>query len=168
MAHAFGMAKKPLKLYWWRDGPGCGNFGDELGRLICEELSRRPVQHASPQEADLIAIGSILEPWFWRERSNETFRGVLWGAGRMLARVPMAFPLAHVAAVRGYGTRRRLGMATHANPVVGDPGLLAPLLLPSLLRVGRRWPLGVIPHWSERDHPKIKMLATMSPDVRCT
>lgn len=158
------MLKTPLKVYWWRGEPGEGNFGDELNRWICQELSGRPVRHAPAHLADLIAIGSILEPWFWRERRNEAFAGVIWGAGRMFGAHPLRFPRARIVALRGHGTRNTLTGAG-AVAALGDPGLLAPVLQRSTPEADARYQVGVMPHWSEREHPKIRTLASVSSEV---
>ncbi|NLS93048.1 MAG: hypothetical protein GXX96_12910, partial [Planctomycetaceae bacterium] len=48
------MTKHPVRAYWWRGGPRHGNFGDLLTPVLLERLSGRPVEHCSPQEADII------------------------------------------------------------------------------------------------------------------
>ena len=102
------MTKHPLRAYWWRGGPRYGNFGDLLTPALLEHLSGRPVEHCSPHEADIIAVGSVLEPGFWPAGSWTGFAGYIWGAGRMTGERPMEMPAARVEAVRGKWTLRAL------------------------------------------------------------
>ena len=152
-------------MYWWTEGPGRGNFGDLLGPLICEHLSGRRVVHSSVERADLISIGSLLEPWFWKEDSNLQFTGAIWGTGRMEGLVPISFPSATICAVRGKLSRERLGGSVSAECTIGEPGLLTPMLVPATLTVPRRFKVGVVPHWGERKHEAYRKLADLSAEI---
>lgn len=152
-----------IKAYWWQGGSGKGNFGDQLTRRLCERLSGKRVEFAEPHRADILAIGSILDPHFWQPGSWEQYRGFIWGTGRMFGRVPMEFPLAHVLAVRGRLSRSRLGGCNNQAVLLGDPGLLCPLFARP---TSKRYKLGIVPHWSETRHPLIGHVAAKSPEIR--
>ncbi|MBI2478941.1 MAG: polysaccharide pyruvyl transferase family protein [Planctomycetia bacterium] len=154
-----------IRIYWWNGGPGHGNFGDSLGPMICEQLAKRPVRHASLQEADLISIGNILEPRFWGNHLNRTYQGCIWGAGRMFGNVRFRLPLADIRADRGELTRKTLSPSQQRSAVSGEPGLLAPLLPATVAEPRKRYKVGVIPHWTEVAHPKIRWLAQLSAEV---
>lgn len=108
-----------IKAYWWKGGPGAGNFGDDLTRLLLQHLSGQSVEHAPPEKADIVAVGSILEPWFWKNERAREYAGYIWGSARMTGRAPMAFPKAKVSALRGKFTFDRLSCANK------DPSCLA-------------------------------------------
>lgn len=144
----------PIRLHWASSKP---NFGDQLSPLLCEHLSGRPVRHAKPEHCDLIAVGSILHRLSERcwNRSVD-----VWGTGRLEARPPRK------SKHRYHAVRGRLTAATVTNHEIaafGDPGLLADRLLASL--PAKRHTLGVVPHYSERDHPETKALRSRLPDA---
>ncbi len=151
-----------IRAYWWRGGPESGNFGDQLTPILCQRLSGRRVVHAPPHLADVFAIGSILEPWFWPRESWRSFQGMIWGAGRMFGQTPMELPLADVRAVRGRLTLSTIACRHKAAVVLGDPGLLCALLA---RRTVKKYKLGVVPHWSERDHPLVQHLVSTSSEI---
>jgi len=151
-----------IRAYWWRGGGGQGNFGDQLTPFLCERLSGRAVEHAEPHLADVIACGSVLEPVFWAPGSWERYRGFIWGAGRMYRTPPMGFPNAYVLAVRGRRTLQRISCPSRAAVLLGDPGLLSSLFV---RRKAKRFQLGIVPHWSEREHPLVRQIASGSPRV---
>lgn len=151
-----------IRAYWWQGGPNHGNFGDWLTPRLCEHLSGQRVEHSEPQRADIIATGSVLEPWFWGNDTWQSYGGVVWGAGRMFGTFPMAFDVAHVAVVRGRWTLDRLQCPSKETVLLGDPGLLCHMLV---RQAKKRYVLGIVPHWSELQHPLVSGLAAQSPDV---
>ncbi len=147
------MEPTPLKLYWSHGKP---NFGDWLSPALCRLLSGREAVHTMPNECDLVAVGSILHRvkhrWFNR-------RVHVWGTGFM--KEEPAIPCRHhYHAVRGWHTARLIRGEINT---VGDPGLLADRLLPEFAAIVKTSPLGLIPHYTERDDPRIKALAAQIP-----
>ncbi len=157
------MDPPPIRAYWWNSGPGRGNFGDLLTPLLCERLSGRKVVHADIHAAELIAVGSVLEPHFLPRSSWDQYRGSIWGAGRMFGTGVPDLSRADVRAVRGRLTLERIRCQHPEGIVLGDPGLLCFLFARS---VPRRYKLGVIPHLAERGHPRFAELFGHSPDVQ--
>lgn len=152
-----------ITTYWWRGGGASGNFGDKLGPAIIERLSGQPVSNDSIDRAEILAIGSVLEPWFWPKDACQQFRGYLWGVGRMFGKVAMSLPHAKHLAVRGRLSVARLGLPTTSRLTLGDPGLLCPLL--ESAAYAKKYKVGIWPHWSEAKHPLILGLLARSPDV---
>ncbi len=107
--------------------------------------------YAAPSRADIMGIGSVLghASHLWRRpllgRTNPLY---VWGSGTLLP-VRVCTRFMEFLAVRGSKTRDLLRL--DHNMSLGDPGLLASLLLPS--KPQPRFSLGVIPHWEERSHP---------------
>jgi len=153
----------PIKTYWWRGGGGQGNYGDKLGPAIIQALSGQQVQFCSIEDADILAIGSVLETWFWPHDSWSHYSGFIWGVGRMLGKHPIQFRNARFAAVRGHLTEHSLSSSIITPVAVGDPGLLCPALHHPVR--APRFKLGVWPHWSELHNPHFRRLIESSPDI---
>lgn len=117
---------------------------------------------SEPRFASMEAIGSLLEPWFWKTCRPEQYTGVIWGTGRMFGSDAIKFPKAEILAVRGKFTQESLG----TNCPVGDPGLLAPVLKSEVPTLQQRFAVGVIPHWTQRHAPQVRRLARVSNKVK--
>ena len=151
-----------IKAFWWKDGPGSGNFGDQLTPLLCRYFSGQTIEWAPAHEADLIAVGSVLDKRFWPDESWRTFEGHIWGSGRMTDDGAIEFPKASIAALRGRLTAERLGDNVPDGVVLGEPGLLVQMLARPM---NRRYKLGLIPHWSQREDPLFTSLAKRSSEI---
>ncbi len=157
--------------YWFRLRP---NFGDMLTPALFDYLGH-PVLHTEVSTCDVVAIGSLMEIFF----SNNHHRIVkspviVWGTGFIKA------PSQHkkylkrrldVRAVRGYYTLHRLqqfqDVKISPNVAVGDPGLLAGLLLNGKMPK-KKYKLGIIPHYVDKDNPllnKIKVKNSVVLDI---
>lgn len=121
-----------IRAYWYRD---IRNFGDLLTPTLLRHFGFTPI-HTYPLNAEMISVGSILE------HADESFAGTILGSGFIFEHSRMELPQAHVLSVRGALTRERLG-SRHRNALLGDPGLLAPLLLS--VRNPKRYTIGIIP-----------------------
>lgn len=131
-------SKRTLRVHWASSKP---NFGDHLSPLICELLSRCPVQYASPARCDLIAIGSVLQrtqEYWWNRRIH------VWGTG--LLSEPTRYKSKHYYhAVRGRQTASKL--INQSVNTFGDPGLLSDQLISSKHQASR-YTIGIVPHYS--------------------
>ena len=164
-----------IRLYYWRGIRGlcASNFGDALSPLIISRISGNKVVYAIPSHADMMGIGSILghASKLWHRpllgRINPLY---VWGSGTLLpTKVRTRFM--KFVAVRGPQTRDLLDL--DSNMPLGDPGLLATLLLEGNPRP--KFSLGVVPHWEEGAKPAIlelmkrfphcKMIDVTNPDV---
>lgn len=166
-----------MKLYYWN---GENNFGDGLSPMLVSRLSGCDVEHAEADCADLSAVGSILFGGHWLRYElswRHPFRSFLkylqfkkqelikaplkvWGSGFLHYpnwRIPhFPYRRIEVLAVRGkitYSLLRKYGFVNNNQSVVlGDPGLLYPLLLKET--PGKKFELGFVPHVNERSIAK--------------
>ncbi|MHC2066848.1 polysaccharide pyruvyl transferase family protein [Bremerella sp. T1] len=136
---------RTLRVYWWNQGPRAGNFGDELGPALIRILARSRVEWAPPEMADIISIGSVLEPWFWK--NTRSFSGIVWGSGRMYGSESFSLASSQISLLRGPLTLKSFG-GDNSIPL-GDPGLLADIFLK---KRDPKYALGLVPHWSQFEH----------------
>lgn len=139
----------PIRLHWSRSKP---NFGDWLSPALCEALSGRRVEYAAPERADLFAVGSLFDriPRRWIGRRVD-----VWGTGS-IAPVRPRRSRHRYHALRGPLTA---GLLLHQDvPALGDPGLLAELLVPSQ-PLAKRHTLGIVPHYKDASLPAVAALA---------
>ncbi len=162
--------KKRLPLYYYNP-PSQRNLGDQLNIELLKRLTGRPICFASKQTATHICIGSLLELILERKHLPKKYDEPLsiWGAG-FVAREG-AHPIIstdttgefirplHIHAVRGFLTLERLkSMGIDVSKAaVGDPGLLANLLVPKKT-VPKKWLLGIVPHYVDSKEPVFEQL----------
>jgi pyruvyltransferase len=163
-----------LKLFWWapardprlawpevkanpavwlrlaaRTGRLATNFGDELSSHVVEAVTGRNVKWASPQQADLVAVGSVLGLY-----ASQGSGAAVWGSGirepeDAHASKNLVSKLGPILAVRGVKTRAELGLS-ESTPL-GDPGVLAPMFR-TPRQTGQRSVLA-IPHFRAWSSP---------------
>lgn len=136
--------KKTIKLYWSSSKP---NFGDALSPMICEVVSGRKVHYAKPNKCDLVSIGSILH------RVKEGFfakKVHIWGTGFIDTQTPKNSKH-YYHAVRGNLTK---GMINKPVAAVGDPGLLAHLLL-NKETPNKKYRMGFVEHYKDKNNASI-------------
>jgi len=124
------------------------NWGDALNPILVELLSGRKVQHLENLFHDrYLVIGSILE--------GANSHAVVWGSGFIGEGSSTIEPPRSVCAVRGPLSRAALIKAgTYCPPVYGDPALLLPWFFNPI--VDRRYEIGILPHYVDKDHPWVK------------
>lgn len=138
---------------------GRKNFGDWLSPVLCQHLSGMDVIHTKPNQADLVAIGSILQ----RVKNNFWNRSTqIWGSGFIMDQHPIkAKHTFH--AVRGKKTASLIKGAEIMT--LGDPGLLVNLLLPNHNKIEKQYKVGIVSHYKDADSPAIKELKTILGEV---
>lgn len=124
-----------FNLYYWSQRK---NFGDQLAPYLVEHFAQTSVQWATPEDADLVAAGSVLQ------HLPTTWTGTVCGAGK-LHTGSLALPLARFLAVRGRLTAAGLGLSP-GGVRLGDPVLLIDELV---ARPAACWDLGIVPHWTD-------------------
>tara|TARA_R110001606_G_C15367013_1_gene649143 strand:- start:645 stop:1442 length:798 start_codon:yes stop_codon:yes gene_type:complete len=153
-----------IKLYWWR-GEGAQdetkqNFGDYLSPLIVEMLSGKRVEYADAKHADLLAIGSILP----KERKAKGLflkrRLHIWGSGT--DRENRVYAGRHTYhAVRGAITASQIENLQQ-TPALGDPGLLVDRLWEGRKKPGKKYRLGIIPHYVDHADSRVQNLSKIN------
>jgi len=111
------------------------------------------IVHARPNKCDLMALGSILSKaknHIWNRRIH------IWGSGLIESVKPFDSPH-FIHAVRGWQTAACL--RNQRSIVVGDPGLLCGILVPSDIARHKKWRIGLIPHYVDQSHPLIRQFA---------
>jgi pyruvyltransferase len=161
-----GGALKKVRIYRWRSpDTRFNNFGDEITVPILQRVFGIEAVPSEPDQADLIATGSILEhgsPKSLCAKVSALWHRAelhVWGSGfiqpdsRIGWRRKMRFH-----AVRGDLTADRVG----ASGPLGDPGILASLLIERVPKVAA---VGIVPHYIDAVQcpPRWKAIDPMRP-----
>ena len=149
-----------MKAFWAAAGH---NFGDILTPLLFERLCGIELEWAPGDEAELFAIGSIVE------LIPRGYTGLVLGSGCWYGE-PVEIDGAEVLALRGVLTARLTGLHP---PLLADLGLLAPDLLANPYPE-RDLPLGTVraggdprPHMGVALEPAGDALALIATAARC-
>jgi hypothetical protein len=141
-----------VRAYWFHDFP---NFGDLITPWLLRSYGCSPVS-SRPASAELASTGSLLQ-WL-----SSDFAGTVLGSGMALDR-PHPLVNARIAAVRGARTRDLVDAP--AGVALGDPGLLA--VHRSGVHRQPQVPLGLVPHYYDRDNPVlVRLAASLGRDCR--
>lgn len=152
-----------LKTFWWRwKFPHRLNFGDELTPPLVERLTGRRVTWAAPDACDLVGAGSVVQMILRKQRANQPR---IWGSGFIREAADGEQPARlDLLAVRGRSTLGRVENLADREIALGDPGLLAPLLVDGAVR--KRYSLGVIPHYHDVSSPVVEQMRALGSGVR--
>lgn len=131
--------KRPVRVWFFRE-PKFTNFGDELTVDIIERLFNKKSELVGIDDADLFAVGSILEIAD-REKSKKSY---VWGSGFIHEGSSISNDNLIFKATRGCLSRRRLP-SKYQRIAVGDPGLLSNLIYKDISESTDC--IGVIPHY---------------------
>lgn len=152
----------------WLKGEPRQNFGDYLSELFAVKMLRHP-----KVEADFYHfVGSVIDDRFVRgglQRSNGTGEGTIafWGCGvrsEMGLSVDLR-PHAQFFGVRGPLSREALGLP--ADTVLGDPGLLLPLIHTPNPEVATKGRTICIPHaFDDRSDAELLAMSETEAVVR--
>jgi len=140
-----------MRTYYWTKKP---NFGDLLTPLLLKRFTGLPSTLSTPQDAELVMVGSILH------HLSSDYKGVIAGCGA-LQPLHYWFPKANILAVRGPLTLHSI-KSKKGYIVLGDPGLLADELVPPQDRI---YELGVVPHWSDTQLAKDERFTKYDPKI---
>ncbi|MBU2982318.1 polysaccharide pyruvyl transferase family protein [Lentibacter algarum] len=153
------MNQTPLKLYWWNAKP---NFGDALSQLVTAHASGRAVVHAEPRDAEVFAVGSILQfaRRVWGKEGRPSHRPTIWGTGMLGALRTDFVEHVDVAMLRGPITASLLGLKVESY---GDPGVLTSEALGKKPEQHDR--IGLVLHHGQLGHPSVKALLKSEPSV---
>lgn len=141
--------KKPLSLHWSRSKP---NFGDALSPLICEAVSARKINYSKPTDCDLVSIGSLMQrvkEGFFRKQIN------VWGTGYIEEKSP--YKSKHIYhAVRGDLSNKII--SNHKISTLGDPGLLADLLVKPNKGKVTKYKIGFVEHYKDKNNALVSQI----------
>ncbi|WP_213495802.1 polysaccharide pyruvyl transferase family protein [Lactococcus formosensis] len=157
------------------------NMGDELSKVIVEELFHLKVEKKITVFSDLFAIGSILDGMVFNKKSLlqsivKTLLGrvnqtavYIWGSGFITNDTEGPFfyrKNMQFRATRGKLTQQKaeeiLGKPIH--PVYGDAGILASELIKEELPIQKKYKWGIIPHFVDKKHPAVETLRENLPN----
>ncbi|MCI1748718.1 MAG: polysaccharide pyruvyl transferase family protein [Acidipropionibacterium sp.] len=141
-----------MRLFWSDGGPMHHNFGDQLSPIIVNRVFGVPTVHSGLDSCDMLALGSILED---AEEHVSTTAPYIWGSGFIEDGGPWQGNQIHPRAVRGNLTRPRLAHLTRRTLALGDPGLLTPHAFPEYQGLPKRFPISLVPHFIDIEHPRI-------------
>ena len=152
---------KELKLYWSTSlQNGKKNFGDWLSPVLVEALSGMKVVHARPNKCDLMGLGSLLakaKNHFWNRKID------IWGPG-LIEDIGQFRSPHRIHAVRGWHTARAI--CNQKVAVVGDPGLLCDMLVPTNIALKKDSTVGIIPHYVDQGSPLVREFLCNNPRAR--
>ena len=125
------------------------NIGDAVAPYLLESVAGRSTVSARSTDLPyILSIGSLIQ--------TSTPQAVIWGTGLIHPSAGVGNPDARrILAVRGKLTHAELvrnGVRIGDVPL-GDPGILIPRLLQNNRSAAVRYPLGLVPHYFDRDHP---------------
>jgi pyruvyltransferase len=149
---SMGFPERPIPMYWFTVRP---NFGDMLSSVIVEHVSNGTPILVSPSfHGKLLAAGSVLH----RLAEGD----IVWGAGAIRDEPIYPPPGVRFCAVRGPLTRRLL--RAEVPEIYGDPAMLLPEIYAP--RTDKRFELGIVPHYVERDVIDVTDPSVTKIDVR--
>lgn len=162
---------KDIKVFYWLGEP---NFGDMLNINICQKLFDINPIEAQPQDCEAAFLGSVLDDFLYKNalKFNRKFRNLynkppvkIWGSGfitkkNKFVKRKFKLPETYFRRFECYAMRGKLSLKRLQNidkkqnfdkVVIGDPGLLAPMLLEKMPK--KKYKVGLIPHHIELKMP---------------
>lgn len=161
---------KSVKLYYFNSA---SNFGDLLNIDLFNKLFNCNVIASGISKCNTIAIGSLLQMFLVPKlKIFKIIKGILkppvtvYGTGfisqsneddnKVFCRK------LDVRAVRGYNTLERLKQYKNVkiaeNVAIGDLGLLAPYIYIDVSSVKKKYKLGIIPHYVDKNNPLLEKI----------
>jgi len=123
-----------IKIYYWKTRP---NFGDSLTPLLLKKFSRLESEWAEPEDAELVAVGSVID------KLPEDWSGIIAGSGKLHEKTKVNFPNARILGLRGPLTAK----GVKGNFALGDPALLCDELIGNQ---DKEYDLGIVLHWTDK------------------
>lgn len=133
------------------------NWGDDINQLFIEKLFKRKISYLYTSSlairhhtTNYLMIGSTID-----QLCNE--QTIIWGAGVIDKNSTLPAKPQNILAVRGPLTRQYLlDRGCEVPPIYGDPALLLKYWYQP--KVEKRYKLGIIPHYSDYNHPALDSL----------
>jgi len=142
--------------YIWLHWSDSKNFGDDLSRILCEEISGRIAVNPSiiPNiygRTVYSSIGSVLQ---WPESKHLE----IWGSGFIFGHAKLLYRPQKIHSVRGPLTREILVSQGFDCPkIYGDP---AAIFFKRYIHENRvkKFKIGIIAHYADQQHDQVKKL----------
>lgn len=141
-----------IRVHW---GRGLHNFGDCLQPCILRHYGLTPVYATSQKNSDIILEGSIMQT------IPADYKGIILGTGNCHETPLYHFPYARISGVRGALTMRNIAWDGNPEIILGDPGLLMPLVYPC--KKAPQYDIGIIPHFVDKKRPEILSMVKKHP-----
>lgn len=159
--------EKKIKVYY----ANIDNVGDKLNKYIIKKCFDYDIVRRTYLTGQLSSIGSGLDNYLYDKNilknflkfvSSIFFKSVyVWGTGFITDNKEKKFYKKNMKfyAVRGNLSKNKIEKIINKklNIPVGDPGILASLLLDEIPE--KKYDLGIIPHYKEQDEPIFKELS---------
>ena len=158
--------KKYINVFYF---DSVSNFGDLLNIDLIEGLSGQKIKQKWVGKAEVVAIGSLLQmlvipKMTLKKKLSLLLRKplIVYGTG-FIEDTPdkNVVRKLDIRAVRGKASLAKLCELKHVkiskNVVIGDPGLLASLLIDSS-KIEKKYDLGIIPHYVDAENPLLKKI----------
>lgn len=135
------------------------NFGDQLNLYILQRLFGLNIKHSHFKNANLIAIGSVLEQATSCKQIFKFKQVKIWGTGfidEKFFKKEYFKKNTNILALRGKYTKNRVEEIFNKkiNCPLGDPGLLASELLETIPE--KKYKVGIVLHYVDRNSSFIK------------
>ena len=136
-----------INVKYWNYDVNCGNFGDELSKVIANlylDHSKYKLVEEEIADINFLCVGSIM----MRAEDNS----VIWGSGILINPGNRVFNKKNlrICSVRGPLTRNYLMSKSHDVPeIYGDPALLISRHFNPNKIEKLRNKIGIVPHWSQ-------------------
>lgn len=153
-----------IRLYYYK----YPNIGDILNELLPEKLFHLQVKEERYTTAEIMGIGSVLDRLLSNGNISKNLMEMrknldtentihIWGTGLMHQyddEQAFVRPV-KIHALRGALTQKKVEemLGKKCRCALGDPGLLAPLLLKKVPK--KKWNVGIIPHYVDAENPII-------------
>lgn len=159
------------------------NFGDQLNVELLKNLFNIDAIYSIPNQAKLVAIGSLLESFLHGSSDYRLFFKKLilpkvhvWGSGfiddvnrkvlRPNSKTETFGKRIEIHALRGLKSKKRAERILNAsldNIALGDPGILAGKLL-TKSTINKKYKVGIIPHYVDSLNPLVNNLKESIPN----
>jgi len=123
------------------------NFGDLLTPYLFEYFGLTAMHCPNFKYASAIGVGSILH------KLPANYGGFVLGSG-LIEDTPLKLPNSTFLLVRGKKTCDLLELAP--TMLIGDPGIIADSLFPEAKVLQKRYHIGVVPHYSDKESQELK------------
>jgi pyruvyltransferase len=159
----FNNTNKTIVANWSNSFETKNNWGDALNSMLINKISGKEVIHVSKIiNLGFVPVYSVVGSTLDKSSKRNL---EIWGSGFKTETSNMKRLPKKVHAVRGPLTRKRLiELGVKCPTVYGDPALLCPEYFPPTSNI-KKYNLGIIPHYVDKDHPWLKIQKNQSDAV---